>query len=219
MFFSGFLSGTAAVLLLYHKEPMLGVQLAVETKAGIGLGVGVLCGLMTMLVSTLGLLLSGLQLGALLALAILLVIAQFHSLTPVWAPLSAVLAASVVFAVFTLQWQKLFSIFYTCVFGASTVMLCVDYLLGTFVLPDQVYDMFCQTPPRPLCWFNWAITGICPTLSLIGLLVQWRFTARGVSHTEGEFSSSQAVVTESSFLMRMRMMISCFLSQLHTKNR
>ncbi|KAG7216028.1 hypothetical protein INR49_003550 [Caranx melampygus] len=63
-------------------------------------------------------------------------------------------------------------------------MLCVDYLLGTFVLPDQVYDMFCEVPPRPLCWFNWTITGICPTLSLIGLLVQWRFTARGVSHTE-----------------------------------
>ncbi|KAG7216027.1 hypothetical protein INR49_003549 [Caranx melampygus] len=63
MFFSGFLSGTAAVLLLYHKEPKLGIQLAMETKAGIGLGVGVLCGLMTMLVSTMGLLLSGLQLG------------------------------------------------------------------------------------------------------------------------------------------------------------
>ncbi|XP_022618832.1 transmembrane protein 198-like isoform X1 [Seriola dumerili] len=184
MFFSGFMSGTAAVLLLYHNEPVLDVQLGTETKAGIGLGVGVLCGLMTMLVSTMGLLLSGLQLGTLLSLAVLVVIGQFHSLTPVWVPLSTVLAAGIITTVLTLQWQKLFSIFYTSVFGATTVMLCVDYLMATFVLPDQVYDMFCQVAPRPLCWFNWAITGICPTLTLIGVLVQWRFTAKGVSHTE-----------------------------------
>lgn len=185
-FFSGFMSGSAAVLLLYHKEPALDSQLGTETKAGIGLGVGVLCGLMTMLVSTMGLLLSGLQLGSLLSLAILVVIGQFHSLTPVWVPLSAVLAAGIVTAVFTLQWQKLFTVLYTSVFGATAVMLCVDYLVGTFTLPDQVYDMLCQVVPRPLCWFNWAITGIWPVMSLIGALVQWWFTAKGVSHTEGE---------------------------------
>lgn len=155
-----------------------------ETKAGIGLGVGVLCGLMTMLVSTMGLVLCGLQLGSLLSLAVLVVAGQFHSLTPVWVPLSAVLAASIVTAVFTLQWQKLFTIIHTSVFGATTVMLCVDYLLGTFMLPDQVYDMLCQVAPRPLCWFNWAITGIWPVMSLMGVLVQWTLTAKGVSHTE-----------------------------------
>lgn len=188
MFFSGFLFSSAAVLLIYRKEPSLDSQLAMETKAGLGLGVGVLCGLMTMLVSTLGLLLSGLQLGGLLSLSILVVIGQFHSLGPAWAPLSAVLVAGVVAAVFTLQWQKLFTVVYTSVFGATTVTLCVDYLLGTFALPEQVYDMLCQTDPRPFCWFNWAIAGIWPALGLIGVLVQWRFTARGVSHLEGEFA-------------------------------
>ncbi|XP_008291981.1 transmembrane protein 198-like [Stegastes partitus] len=186
MFFSGFMLGSAAVLLLYHKEPVLNIQLGTETKAGIGLGVGVLCGLMTMLVSTMGLLVSGLQLGSLLSLSILVIIGQSHSLTPVWVPLSVVLAASITTAVFTLQWQKLFSIIYASVFGATTVMLCVDYLVGTFVLPDQVYDMFCEVAPRRLCWFNWAISGICPVLSVIGVLVQWWFTAKGVSHREAE---------------------------------
>lgn len=186
MFFSGFMFGSAAVLLLYHKEPVLDTQLGTETKAGIGLGVAVLCGLMTMLVSTVGLILSGIQLGGLLSLAILVVIGQFYSLTPVWVPLSAVLAVSTVAAVFTLQWQKLFTIIYTSVFGATTVMLCVDYLVGTFMLPDQVYDMLCQVAPRTLCWFNWTITGICPVLSLIGVLVQWKFTGKGVRHTEGK---------------------------------
>ncbi|XP_028439187.1 transmembrane protein 198-like [Perca flavescens] len=184
MFFSGFMFGSAAVLLVYHKEPLLDAQLGSETKAGIGLGVGVLCGLMTMLVSTMGLLLSSLQLGSLLSLAILVVIGQFHSMTPVWLPLIVVLAASIVTALFTLQWQKLFTVIYTSVFGATTVMLCVDYLVGKFMLPDQVYDLFCQVAPRPLCWFNWGITGIVPVMGLIGVLVQWRFTAKGVSHTE-----------------------------------
>uniref|UniRef100_UPI0037E740F0 transmembrane protein 198-like n=1 Tax=Semicossyphus pulcher TaxID=241346 RepID=UPI0037E740F0 len=184
MFFSGFMFSSAAVLLFYHKEPVLDVKLGMETKAGIGLGVGVLCGLATMLVPTLGLLFSGLQLGSLLSLPILVVIGQFYSLTPVWVPLIALLAAGIVAAVFTLQWQKLFTIIYTSVLGATTVMLCVDYMMGTFMLPDQVYDLLCQAAPRPLCWFNWAITGIWPAMSLIGVLVQWRFTAKGVSHKE-----------------------------------
>ncbi|XP_034028941.1 transmembrane protein 198-like [Thalassophryne amazonica] len=185
MFFSGFVPGSAALFLLYHKEPVLDAQLGPEAMAGIGLGVGVLCGLMTMLVSTMGLLLSGLQLGCLLSLHFLVVLGQFYSLTPVWLPLSAVLAASILTAVFTLQWQKLFTIISTSVFGAATVMLCMDYLLGTFMLPDQVYEMFRQVAPRPMCWFNWVITAISPVMTLMGVLVQWKFTANGASsHTE-----------------------------------
>lgn len=189
MFFSGFMLSSAAMLLLYHNEPVLDTKLGLETKVGIGLGVGVLCGLMTMLVSTIGLVLSGLQLGSLLVLAILVVIGQFHSLSPVWVPLSTTLAASVVAAVFTLQWQKLFTIVYTSVSGATAVTLCADYLLGTFTLPGQVHDVLCQVAPRPLCWFNWVITGTWPVMSLIGVLVQWRFSAKGVSHIEGELNS------------------------------
>lgn len=196
MFFSGFMFGSSALLFLYHKEPVLDVQLGMETKAGISLGVGVLCGLMTLLVSNVGLLLSGLQLGCLLSLAVLVVIGQFHHFNLVWVPHIAIMAASIVSAVLTLQWQKLFTILYTCVFGATIVMLCVDYLVGKFLLPDQVYDTLCQGAPHQLCWFNWVITGIYPVLSLIGLLVQWKFTAKGISHTEGKFSPHK--VTHSS---------------------
>lgn len=189
MFLSGFMFGSAVVLLFYHKEPELNSQLEKETKAGISLGVGVVSGLMTMTVSTLGLLLGGLQLGSLLSVSVLVVIGHFYSLSPAWVPLCAVLAASISAAVFTLQWQKLFTIIYTSVFGATIMMLCVDYLLGRSVLPDQVYDVFCQVVPRPLCWFNWAITGICPALSIAGVLVQWCLTGKGVSHKKSEFQS------------------------------
>lgn len=185
MFFSGFTLSSAATLLLYHKEPILDSQLRTETKAGISLGVGVLCGLMTMLMSTMGLLLSGLQLGGLLSLTLLVVIGQFHSLTPVWVPLGTTLVLSVVAAVFALHWQKFFTVVYTSVFGAALMMLCVDYLLGTFVLPHQVHDMLSEVAPRSFCWFNWVIAGIWPIMSLVGATVQWRVTSRGVSHTGG----------------------------------
>lgn len=185
MFFSGFTLSSAATLLLYRSEPILDSQLRAETKAGISLGVGVLCGLGTMLVSSIGLLVSGLQLGSLLSLAILVIIGQFHSLTPAWVSLGSILALSIVTAVFTLHWQKFFAVVYTSVFGAAVMMLCVDYLLGTFMLPDQVHDVLSEVVPRPFCWFNWVITGIWPLMSFIGLMVQWRVSARGVPHTGG----------------------------------
>lgn len=197
MFFSGFMLGSAATLLLYHKEPMLDTQLALESKAGIGLAVGVLTGLMTMLVPTMGLLFSGLQLGGLLAVATLVVVGQFYSLSSLWVPLCGTLAASVVSAVVTLLWQKLFAVIYTSALGAGAVTLCVDHLMGASALPDQVYDMLHQGAPRRLCWFNWAIAGIFPALSLIGALVQWSLTARGLSHRAGEPRESLHQLTHS----------------------
>lgn len=190
MFFSGFTLSSAAALLFYHSEVILDSQLRSETKAGISLSVGVLCGLVTLLVSSLGLLISGLQLGSLLSLAILVVIGQFHSLAPAWVSLGAALALSIVTAVFTLRWQKFFTVVYTSVFGGAIMMLCVDYLLGTFMLPGQVNDILSEVVPHPFCWFNWAIAGIWPVMSFLGLAVQWSVSARGVSHT-GEDSLHQ----------------------------
>ncbi|XP_040049162.1 transmembrane protein 198 [Gasterosteus aculeatus] len=185
MFISGFMFGATAVPLLHHSEPLLDARLRSETRAGISLAVGVLCGLMTTLVSTLGLLLSGLQLGGLLSLATLVVVGQLHGLGPAWAPLVAVaLAASLFAALLSLRWQKLFTVIYTSVLGAGTVTLCVDYLVGTFTLPDQVYDLFCQVAPSPLCRFDWVIVGIWPLLGLAGVLVQRGFTAKGASHKD-----------------------------------
>lgn len=188
MFFSGFTLSSAATLLLYRSEPVLDSQLRAEAKAGISLGVAVVCGLVTMLVSSIGLLVSGLQLGTLLSLAVLVLIGQSPRLTPAWASLGTTLALSIVTAVLTLRWQKFFTIVYTSVLGAAVMMLCVDYLLGTFMLPDQVHDLLSDVVPRPFCWFNWAITGTWPLLSLMGLAVQWSVSARGVSHA-GELQS------------------------------
>ncbi|XP_037312764.2 transmembrane protein 198-like [Pungitius pungitius] len=184
MFISGFVFGATTVPLLYHTERLLDARLRSESRAGVSLAVGVLCGLTTTLVPPLGLVLSGLQLGGLLSLAALVVVGQFHSLAPAWAPLLAALAAAIAAALHALRWRRLFTVVYTSVLGAGTVTLSVDYLVGTFTLPDQVYDLFCQVAPSPLCRFDWAVVGIWPVLGLAGVLVQRGFTAKGVSHKD-----------------------------------
>nr|XP_046193423.1 transmembrane protein 198-like [Oncorhynchus gorbuscha]XP_046193429.1 transmembrane protein 198-like [Oncorhynchus gorbuscha] len=200
MFLSGFMFGSALVCLLYLKEPVLDTQLTMETKAGILLGVSVLCALVTMLVQTVGLIITGLELGFLLTLANLLVVRQFYSLTPLWVPLGAILATSTFCATLTLQWQKLFTVLATAAVGAAVVMACVDYFVETSLLAGHAYDILSQVPPRPLCWYSWVITGVFPLFSLMGVMVQWMLTAKGLSHTEVPASGRQRQVQ----LMRIR---------------
>lgn len=185
LFFCGFMSGSAIVLLLYHQEPVLDSRLSLETKAGIGLGVGVLCGLITMLISAVGYILSGLQLGSLTCLSVLVLVGQFCTLAPEWVPVGSILTVGTLTAVFTLLWPRLFMVLYTSVLGAATVILCVDFIVGTFTLPDQVYDIFQHGSGRPLCWFDWAVIGTCPLLSAVGGLVQWKWTAKDMGQKEG----------------------------------
>ncbi|CAJ0935022.1 unnamed protein product [Ranitomeya imitator] len=52
-----------------------------------------------------------------------------------------------------------------------------------------VYQRMKVDPPQPVCWYSWVILGIWPVLSLLGVLVQWKVTAEGYSHTEGYVST------------------------------
>lgn len=185
MFLSGLMFGSVIIFLLCHKEHVLDTQLSVEASAGIGLGIGLLCGLVTMLVRSVGLFMTGLLLGLLLALAALLVTQQFYTPTSVWVPLGTLLGAGMLFAVLTLQWQKLFTILSTAMFGAAIMTVCADYFVEMLVLATHVYECLRLTPGPPLCWYSWVILGIWPTLTLIGALVQWKLTDGSFSHTEG----------------------------------
>ncbi|KAJ3586040.1 hypothetical protein NHX12_012442 [Muraenolepis orangiensis] len=197
MFLSGFMLGSAVVCLLsvVQKDSVLDTELSLETKAGMSLGVGVLCGLLTMLLSTLGLILTGLQLGGVLAGAVLLAVAQLHpTLAPWWAPLTGLLATSVLFGLLTLRWQKPLVILSTAVFGATAMALSVDYLVASdaSALVVHACNIFSGVAASPLCWLSWAMAGVGPVLCLAGLLVQWRFTAAGMSLAgSAEFKKQQ----------------------------
>ncbi|XP_053704967.1 transmembrane protein 198-like [Synchiropus splendidus] len=184
LFLSGCMFGSEATLVFFCREPVLWEQLGPQTQACFGLGMALLCGLSSLLISPLGLLLSGLQLGTLLATFVLVVLGRFWSLNPDWALLGVVMATSVVTAVVALLWQKLFVVIYTSVLGATAAVLCVEYLVGALSLPGQVSDVYGLIAQQRLCWFHWAVAGCIPGLALIGAVVQWTLTAGETGHAE-----------------------------------
>ncbi|KAI1897087.1 hypothetical protein AGOR_G00079500 [Albula goreensis] len=200
MFLSGLMFGSVVIFLLCYKERVLDMQLSVEASAGIGLGIGALCGLVTMLVRSVGLFLTGLQLGLLLAIAALLAASPFYSPGTVWVPLGTLLGTGTICAVLTLQWQRLFTVLSTATFGAAIMTLCADYFVEMLTLAGHVYDQLRLAPTAPLCWYSWVIAGVWPTLSLTGVLIQWKLTGEGYSHTEVIVSRRQKRVQ----LMRIR---------------
>ncbi|XP_058869225.1 transmembrane protein 198-like [Acipenser ruthenus] len=200
MFLSGLLFGSIIIFLLCHKERVLDTELSVEVSAGIGLAIGLLCGLVTMLVRSVGLFMTGLLLGLLLAAAALVAMEQVYSPGTVWVPVGMLMGAGMLFAVLTLQWQKLFTVLSTSVFGAAIMTVCVDYFIEMLVLVQFVYDCMRLTPSPPLCWYSWVIMAVWPALSILGIVVQWKLTAEGFSHTEVIISRRQKRVQ----LMRIR---------------
>ncbi|XP_018581007.1 transmembrane protein 198-B-like isoform X1 [Scleropages formosus] len=200
MFLTGLMFGSVVIFMLCYKERVLDTQLSVEASAGIGLGIGVLCGLVTMLVRSVGLFMVGLLLGLLVAVAALVVMEEFHHPRTVWVPLGVLLGSGMLFAVLTLQWQRCFTTLSTAVFGAAVITVAVDYFAELFALVHYVYERIKVAPARRVCWFTWVILGVWPVLTLLGVLIQWKVTAEGYSHTEVIISRQQRRVQ----LMRIR---------------
>ncbi|KAM9321691.1 transmembrane protein 198 [Gastrophryne carolinensis] len=183
MFLSGLLAGSAVIFLLCYKERILDTQLSLELSVGIALGIGLLCGLVTMLVHSVGLFMTGLLLGLLLAIACLVGLEQFYHPSTAWIPVGIMMGSAMLFAVLTLQWQKLFTVVSTAAFGAAILTVCTDYFIEMMLLVQYVYDRLRLKTSHPLCWFSWVVLGIWPLLSLLGIIVQWKLTAEGFSHT------------------------------------
>ncbi|XP_016151003.1 transmembrane protein 198-B-like [Sinocyclocheilus grahami] len=200
MFLTGLMFGSIIIFMLCYKERVMDTQLSVEASVGIGLGIGTLCGLVTMLVRSVGLFMVGLLLGLLVALASLVVLEEFYHPRTVWLPLGVLLGSGMLFAVLTLQWQRCFTTLSTAVFGSAVVTVTVDYFVELFALTRYIYERVKVDPPRTVCWFTWVVMGVWPVLALLGVLIQWKVTAEGYSHTEVFISHQQRRVQ----LMRIR---------------
>lgn len=188
MFLTGLMFGSVVIFMLCYKERVLDTQLSVEASVGIGLGIGTLCGLVTMLVRSVGLFMVGLLLGLLVAVATLVGMEELSSSPPrsVWVPLGVLLGLGMLFAVLTLQWQRLFTTLSTAVFGAAVITVALDYFVELFALVLYMYERIKAEPAKPVCWLTWVVLGVWPALTLLGVLVQWKVTAEGYSHTKGE---------------------------------
>ncbi|RXN32944.1 transmembrane protein 198-like [Labeo rohita] len=171
MFLSGLAFGTAIGHLLCVQEQLLDGR----TQAGISLGMGLLAALVAVLVHSVGLFLTGLQLGALLSVAALLLLGQYYPvLSPPWAPISAVVVTSVFFAAIALCWRKAVTVAATAAVGAAVATACVDYWVETPMLVLRVYEGL-QTR-QGLCWYSWAVIAIWPVLAGLGMLKQLDLT-------------------------------------------
>lgn len=172
LFLSGLAFGSAVGHLLCVQERLLDGR----TQAGVSLGVGLLAALVAVLVRSVGLFLTGLQLGALLSGAALLLLGQYYPVfSAAWVPVGVVIGTSVFFAVITLCWRKAMMVAATAVVGAAVTTACVGYWVE---MPVLVLRAFAGVKRQQgLCWYSWAVIGIWPVLAALGMLVQWRITA------------------------------------------
>ncbi|XP_026157640.1 transmembrane protein 198 [Mastacembelus armatus] len=193
MFLTGLMFGSVVIFMLCYKERVLDTQLSVEASVGIGLGIGTLCGLVTMLVRSVGLFMVGLLLGLLVAVATLVGMEELSDSPPrsVWVPLGVLLGLGMLFAVLTLQWQRLFTTLSTAVFGAAVITVALDYFVELFALVLYTYERMKAAPGKPVCWLTWVVLGVWPALTLLGVVVQWKVTAGGYSHTKVIISRQQ----------------------------
>lgn len=189
MFLSGLLFGSAVIFLLCYKERILDTQLSMEVSAGIALGIGVLCGLVTMLVHSVGLFLTGLLLGLLVATAGLVATEPLYKLSSAWVPAGSLLGTALLGAVLALRWQRALTVISTAVFGGAVLTLCLDYAVENLALGQHVYDRLRLGPSSSLCWCGWAVLATWPVLALMGVVLQWKVTAEGFSHTDGEWKT------------------------------
>uniref|UniRef100_A0A665XBA9 Transmembrane protein 198 n=1 Tax=Echeneis naucrates TaxID=173247 RepID=A0A665XBA9_ECHNA len=200
LFLTGLMFGSVVIFMLCYKERVMDTQLSVEASVGIGLGIGTLCGLVTMLVRSVGLFMVGLLLGLCDCLSFFQVMEEFYHPKTVWVPLGILLGSGTLFAVLTLQWQCFFVTFSTATFGSAIITVTVDYFIELFALVHYIYERLRVAPKKPVCWFTWVILGVWPVLALLGVLIQWKVTAEGFSHTEVVLSRQQRRVQ----LMRIR---------------
>ena len=184
MFLTGFMFGSVLVYMICLEEKTFTPMI----NAGISLGAGFLCGLLTMLVQYVGLFLTGFHFGVSIATGILILIEQFifHPETK-WIPISVLVGLGLVCALMTLKFQKAGTILGTSIFGGILMISCIDYFIQQFMLMQYIWDRVKADYSPSLCWYSWVILGCWPFCCIVGVLTQWKITGQGFSHNEGKF--------------------------------
>lgn len=180
MFLTGFLFGSVLVYLICTEEKIL----SVAANAGIAVGAGLLCGLITMLVQYVGLFLTGFNFGISIATGILIVLEQYYHPQTKWIPIGILVGTGVVFALFTLKFQKGGTILGTSIFGGLLMISCLDFFIENFLVMHYLWDRVKGEFSPPVCWYSWIILGCWPFCFLVGVIAQWKITGKGFNHKE-----------------------------------
>lgn len=184
MFLTGFLVGTVVTYLICLEEDIL----PLEGKLGLSLLAGFLCGLITMLVQYVGLFLTGFCVGTLLAVMGLLITDFFYTPTTLWLPIGVLFLSGVVMALAILYFQKSLTIIGTSLIGSALMCVALDYYVHQFMMVYFVYDVIKLESEGggSRCWYNWVVLGAWPVVCVLGAVIQFGVTGKGVDHREGK---------------------------------
>lgn len=183
MFLTGFIFGSVLTYLICLEEDLL----PLEGKIGVALAAGILCGLITMLVQYVGLFMTGLHFGILIGVAALIIMELFYHPSTKWITIGILFGSGLVFALFTLYFQKGLTILGTSIFGGAQIVVALDYYIEMFMMVNFVWDRMKAVRSEPICWYSWTILGLWPLAFIIGVIAQWRLTGKGFDHHEGAY--------------------------------
>lgn len=181
MFLTGFISGAVVLYIVCQEEELLSTQL----NAVVAVVAGLLFGLITMLVIYLGLFMTGVHLGVLIALIVLIIVEFFYHPSTTWISVGIIFGIGLFFALVTLKFPKGCTILSTSLFGGALVATAIDYFVEKFGMLMYVWDRIKVMESDTPCWFSWLILGVWPFMLCVGLFVQWKITSQDYDHTEG----------------------------------
>ena len=182
MFLTGFILGSLVTYLICLEEQLL----PLEGKIGVAVAAGILCGLITMLVQYVGVFMTGFCLGLLLGIASLIVMEEFYHPSTKWICIGVLFGSGLLFALFSLKFQRCLTMIGTSLFGAALLVASLDYFIEMFMMVHYVWDRVKAEYSQPVCWFSWIILGLWPATFFVGALAQWKITGRGFQHKQGK---------------------------------
>ncbi|GJQ70598.1 hypothetical protein Trydic_g22992 [Trypoxylus dichotomus] len=184
MFLTGFIFASCIVYLICLQ----GVLMPPYGNAGVALFAGLLFGLITMLVQYVGLFMSGLHTGVLIAVAALIVADHFMETKPagsVWLCVGVLLVSALVFAILNLYFRKGLTILGTSAYGGAILTASIDYFVERLSMIYWVRDRVTLKPAvAPPCWFSWFVFAAWPSFVVAGLVIQCAVTGRGTHHAD-----------------------------------
>ena len=149
---------------------------------GVSSFIGVVFAVISVLVTTFGLFLSGFTMGFFTSLALVLTISPLVDIPSKWIPFGILLGLGLVCALLTLKFQKILAIASTAMFGGVLVSVAVDFYIEQFLLLTYSWKRIIVESEGKSCWFSWIILAIWPLLFVVGSIIQFRLTGRHVDH-------------------------------------
>ncbi|XP_075211559.1 transmembrane protein 198 isoform X2 [Lycorma delicatula] len=211
MFLTGFIFGSVVIYLICIQDRMM---MPAYGNAGVALCAGLLFGLITMLVQYVGLFMTGFHTGLLVAVASLAISDQVYKTPTLLTTTASLLGSGMLFATLNLHFQKGLTVVGTSMYGAAIMAGGTDYFVENLLMVKWLWGRITtvkksrgagggvvgmqhmvgsggsdhiiphDNDEQLTCWFSWLILSFWPSMFILGLIVQFAITGRGIHHQQ-----------------------------------